>query len=145
MDRKIVPDLVKDQDLATLAPEATVREAVDLMRERKIGAILITKASGLVGIFTERDLLNRVVGEKLDCDTTKLSQVMTNNPDRVGPNDRCRLAFDLMQSKGYRHLPVVDGEKVVGVLSVRDLFNAVRQDLEYEVKEQQAFIYDTAM
>ncbi len=145
MDRKIVPDLVKDQDLATLAPEATVREAVDLMRERRIGAILVTKADGLVGIFTERDLLNRVVGEKLDPDTTKLSEVMTNNPDRIGPNDRCRTALDLMQSKGYRHLPVVDGETVVGVLSVRDLFNAVRQDLEHEVKEQQAFIYDTAI
>ena len=145
MDRKIVPDLVKDQDLATLAPEATVREAVDLMRERRIGAILVTKADGLVGIFTERDLLNRVVGEKLDPDTTKLSEVMTNNPDRIGPNDRCRTALDLMQSKGYRHLPVVDGEKVVAVLSVRDLFNAVRQDLEHEVKEQQAFIYDTAI
>ncbi|MDJ0896092.1 MAG: CBS domain-containing protein, partial [Alphaproteobacteria bacterium] len=121
------------------------REAVDLMRERRIGAILVTKADGLVGIFTERDLLNRVVGEKLDPDTTKLSEVMTNNPDRIGPNDRCRTALDLMQSKGYRHLPVVDGEKVVAVLSVRDLFNAVRQDLEHEVKEQQAFIYDTAI
>ncbi len=145
MDRKVVPNLVRDQNIATLGPERTVREAVDLMRERRIGAILITKADSLVGIFTERDLLNRVVGEKLDPDDTKLSDVMTSNPDRIGPNDRCRVALDLMQSKGYRHLPVVDGEKVVGVLSVRDLFAAVRRDLEHEVKEQQAFIYDTAM
>ncbi len=145
MDRKIVPDLVRDQDLATLTPEGTVREAVDLMRERRIGAVLITKAGGLVGIFTERDLLNRVVGERLDPDATKLSEVMTSNPDSIGPDDRCRVALDLMQSKGYRHLPVVHGEKIVGVISVRDLFNAVRKDLEHEVAEQQAFIYDTAM
>ncbi len=143
MSRKIVPDLVRDQSIAKLNPNSTVREAVTLMDDRHIGCVLVMEGARLVGIFTERDLMRRVVAQQLDPDSTELSAVMTPNPDCIGPNDTSDMALDKMQARGYRHLPVLDGDRVVGVVSIRDLFNVVRRELEDTVAEQQAFVYGT--
>ena len=141
MHRTIVPDIISKQTLTTLASDVTVRHAARIMAERHIGAILITENGRLEGIFTERDVLNRVVAPGKDPETVKIGEVMTRNPDTVSPDASALDTLILMQSKGYRHLPVLDGGELVGIVSIRDLFSAVKRELEEDIQEREAFIF----
>jgi len=141
MHRHIVPDIVSNQSLTTLAPQTTVREAAKLMTERKIGAIMVVEGGRLVGIFSERDVLGRVVARGLDPDKTLLRDTMTPNPVTVGPDDPPASALEMMAQRGFRHLPVVDGERIVGMVSIRDLYAAIKVELEEEVHERESFIF----
>jgi CBS domain-containing protein len=143
MQRKIVPDIVKDQVIALIAPTATVREAAEIMAERHIGALLVGDGDKMVGIFTERDVLTRVVAHGLNPDSTAIETVMTKNPDTVRPDEIALGALERMRSQGYRHLPVVEDDKLVGIVSIRDLYSAVKSELESDIKEREAFIFDT--
>jgi CBS domain-containing protein len=111
------PEVVHDQTLLHLPATATVREAAREMRTRHVGAVLVVAGTRLEGIFTERDMVNRVVAEGLDPDGTKLAEVMTRNPDTVGPNDTALVALRRMQDGAYRHLPVVDSGRLVGIIA----------------------------
>ena len=141
MHRHIVPDIVSNQTLTTLAPQTTVREAAKLMTERKIGAIMVVESGRLVGIFSERDVLGRVVARGLDPDKTSLRETMTPNPLTVGPEDSPSAALEMMAQRGFRHLPVVEGERIVGMVSIRDLYAAIKVELEEEVHERESFIF----
>lgn len=141
MLRKIVPDIISDQDLVQLGEDASARDAARLMAERRIGAILITKDGKLAGIFTERDVTVRIVAPGRDPDTTKLSEVMTPDPDTVSPDDSPGHALDRMRARGFRHLPVIDGNAVVGIVSLRDLYSEATQRLEQDVRERDSFIF----
>lgn len=141
MHRTIVPDIVSNQTLTKLAPETTVREAARIMAERHIGAVLVTVGGRLEGIFTERDVLNRVVAKGRDPDAVRLSEVMTRNPDTVAPDATALDTLIHLQEKGYRHVPVVAAGELVGIVSIRDLFNAVKRELEEDIQEREAFIF----
>ncbi len=143
MQRKIVPDIVKDQVIALVAPTVTVRDAAEIMAERHIGALLVGDGDKMVGIFTERDVLTRVVARDLDPDTTALEAVMTKTPETVRPDEMALGALERMRSQGYRHLPVVEDDKLVGIVSIRDLYSAFTTELESDIKEREAFIFDT--
>jgi CBS domain-containing protein len=143
MQRRIVPDLVSNQTLASLPPSATVRDAARVMGERHIGAVLVAVDGRLQGIFTERDALVRVVAAGLDPDDTALGRVMTPNPDTVAPSDKALDALRRMTERGYRHLPVVDGARMVGIVSIRDLYAAVNSELAEDLEQREAFIFDT--
>ncbi len=143
MQRRIVPDLVSNQILASLPPSATVRDAARVMTERHIGAVRVAVDGRLQGIFTERDVLARVVAAGLDPDDTVLGRVMTPNPDTVAPNDTALDALRRMTECGYRHLPVVDGVQMVGMVSIRDLYAAVNGELAEDLQQREAFIFDT--
>lgn len=141
MQRRIVPDIVQNQQIRTLAPSDSVRAAVEMMAEKHIGATLIEEGGRLAGIFTERDLLSRVVAKGRDPDRTTLSEVMTENPDCLKPGDVAANALARMNDKGYRHLPVLDGETLVGIVSIRDLYAAVKRELEEDVEQREAYIH----
>ncbi len=143
MQRRIVPDLVSNQTLASLPPSATVRDAAKIMTERHIGAVLVAVDGRLQGIFTERDVLARVVAAGLDPDDTALGGVMTPNPDTVAPNDKALNALRRMNERGYRHLPVVDGGRMIGMVSIRDLYAAANSELAEDLEQREAFIFDT--
>ncbi len=144
MQRRIVPDIVNEQELCLLAPSDTVSAAVDLMTERKIGAVLIAEGGKLAGIFTERDVLHRVVKSRRDLEQTPLSEVMTANPQCVAPSDQALAALQIMSEKGFRHLPVVTQEgEIVGIVSIRDLYGAVLSELEEDVRQRDQMIFDT--
>jgi CBS domain-containing protein len=134
MNRKIIPEVVHDQTLLHLPATATVREAAREMRTRRVGAVLVAAGDRLEGIITERDMVNRVVAEGLDPDGTKLAEVMTRNPDTVGPNDTALVALRRMQDGGYRHLPVVDNGHLVGIVSRRDFDGDEKARLDSETK-----------
>ena len=127
---RIIPDIVEGQSLVTLAPDETVAAAVQIMAERRLGAVMVVKASKLVGIFTERDVVLRVVAAGLSPARTKLAAVMTANPDTLAPNDFAREALERIATKGYRHLPVVKNGRPVGMVSVRDLYAIVVDRME---------------
>jgi CBS domain-containing protein len=143
MQRRIVPDLVRNQTLASLPPNATVQDAARIMAERHIGAVLVAVDGRLQGIFTERDVLARVVAAGLDPDDTVLGRVMTPNPDTAAPNSTALEALRRMTECGYRHLPVVDGEQIVGIVSIRDLYAAVNRELAEDLQQREAFMFDT--
>ncbi len=143
MQRRIVPDLVSNQSLASLPPSATVRDAARIMAERHIGAVLVAVDGRLQGIFTERDLLARVVAAGLDPDDTVLGGVMTPDPDTVAPGDTALVALRRMTECGYRHLPVVSGGQMIGMVSIRDLYAAANSELAEDLEQREAFIFDT--
>ena len=122
---KLVPDLIHDQKFSTVTPKATVREAAKTMAERNIGAILVTEGQRLVGIFSERDIMSRVVAKNLDPDTTPVESVMTRNPDSLPPGADIRDAMRLMVAHDYRHVPVMDGQRILGIVSARDIYRSV--------------------
>jgi CBS domain-containing protein len=144
MTGRIIPDVVRDQTLYRLPPTASVLEAAKLMGKAHVSAVLVTDKDALIGIFTERDLTQRVVAAERDPDTTRLAQVMTPDPDVLAPGDSPAEALDRMRLGHYRHLPVLDGEKLVGMVSIRDLYAEAQIRLEHEVREREAFIFDTA-
>lgn len=134
MQRKIIPDVVRDQQLLQLPAAETVRAAACQMRARHVGAVLVTREGRLEGIFTERDMVCRVAAEGRDPDRTTLGEVMTRNPDTISPDATAMEALRRMQDGGYRHLPIVDRERLVGIVSRRDFFGAEKARLEEEIK-----------
>jgi CBS domain-containing protein len=110
-------------DPICLPETATVREAVETMLARRQAGVLITDAGGrLTGIFTERDVLTRVVGKNLDARKTPLGQVMTRNPEALTARDRVAYAVHSMSVAGYRTVPLVDAERrPIGVVTVSDV------------------------
>ncbi len=105
----------------SVAPTSTVAAAVDLMNANKVGSVLVMRAGRLVGIFTERDVLRRVVGERMDPEKTKISEVMTKDLAVMRPTSTVGDAMAVVSEKRIRHLPVVEDGKVLGVVSSGDL------------------------
>ena len=121
-------DMVRNQDPVTLPPDATVKDACQRMRDRRIGAVLIIEADRrLVGIFTGRDAVHRVLAEGKNAARTILAEVMTREPDTMPPGNRAIEALRLMEAGRFRHLPIVDDGKVVGIVSRFD-FSGVELD-----------------
>jgi CBS domain-containing protein len=141
MIRKIVPDVIGGQTLQNVSPRDTARDAAKMMRDKKIAAVLVMEGERLVGIVTERDMTCRVVAAGLNPDTASCAEIMTANPDTLSPDDAAIEALNMMRERNYRHLPVVKGERVVGIVSVRDLYAVYKTELEQDLKDRNAFIY----
>lgn len=142
MKLRIIPDIVENQDVCTLLPENTAYEAARTMIDNNIAAIVINNDQGeMAGIVTERDLTRRVVAESRNAKEALLRDIMTKNPDYLSPSDTAFDALDLMRTRGYRHLPVVEGGRVVGMVSIRDLYAAVKVNLEQSIRETEAFVF----
>tara|TARA_B110000438_G_C15532312_1_gene528973 strand:+ start:177 stop:623 length:447 start_codon:yes stop_codon:yes gene_type:complete len=142
MQRKIIPDIVKKQSVSSLKSNSTVFEAATLMTNSNVAAIVVlNEANKLVGIVTERDLTRRAIAKNLDPNKTPIEKIMTKNPDTLAPSDSASDALELMQSRHFRHLPVVDRETCVGMVSIRDLYKAAKSSLEENIKETEAFIF----
>lgn len=114
--------------LVHVAPEATVRAAVRRMAEADVGSIVVCDASRLAGIFTERDVL-RLAGQSADLDQTRVADAMTRDVATVTPDADILAAARLMGERGIRHLPVVEGENVLGVVGIRDVLGALAEHL----------------
>jgi len=128
-----VREIMDPRKLVTAAPEMTVREAAALMAERGVGAILVVEGGRLLGIFTERDIVFRVVARGLETVDTSLRKVMTPDPKTIAPDKSYGVAMLLMHENGFRHLPVLDNGVPVGIVSSR---SALDPDLEEFVFEE---------
>ena len=121
-------DMVRNQDPVALPPEATVKDACQRMRDRRIGAVLIIEADRrLVGIFTGRDAVHRVLAAGKNAARTTLAEVMTRDPDTMPPGNTAIEALRRMEDGRFRHLPIVDDGKVVGIVSRFD-FSGIELD-----------------
>ena len=130
-----VGELLEPQDLLTLPETASAMEAARAMSRRKVGAVLVTTGDGhLIGIFTERDLMARVVVEQRDPDQTTLAEVMTRDPFCVGPDHGVDEVRRELQRRHIRHLPIVVDGRLAGVLSLRDILDADLAKKAHEVE-----------
>lgn len=142
MQHKIMPDIVKKKAVSSLKGDNTVLEAATMMTSANVAAIVVLDDDGkLVGIVTERDLTRRAIAKGLDPNETVIGDIMTENPDTLAPDDSAGDALELMQSRHFRHLPVLDGEKCVGMVSIRDLYIAAKSALEENIRETEAFVF----
>jgi CBS domain-containing protein len=109
--------------LCCVEPSFSIKQALDCMVDKRTGYALVIKNEKLVGIFTERDFISRIVAPRLGVDQP-VEQFMTAKPLTIGHRASVRDAIELMQTSGYRHLPVVDeAGKAIGVLSVKDIIH----------------------
>jgi CBS domain-containing protein len=111
---------VMSSQLIAVDPQTTVAEAATIMGGKHVGSALVMEGDRLAGIFTERDIV-RALGEHFDAAGHPVSHWMTARPSTIGPDATTDEALDRMLKGGFRHLPVVDGEHVVGMLSLRDV------------------------
>jgi CBS domain-containing protein len=111
------------KDPLTIAPTATLQDCLDTMQKHRVGSLLITDRDGkLVGIFTERDLLLKVIGKVSDYSGEKVSDFMTKDPVRERPEASLAFALSVMSHGGFRHVPIVDQDEVpIGIVSVKDV------------------------
>ncbi len=114
---------VMSTELVAVEPTATIAEAATLMGEHRVGSALVLEGERLVGILTERDVL-RALAAHFDAARQPVGQWMTPHPTTIHPDATVRDALELMLARGFRHLPVVEDDRVVGMVSIRDLSRA---------------------
>ncbi len=133
MEQRHLIDIVHDRHPLVLPPATTVQEACRCMQKQKVGAVLVAEGGDrLVGIFTGRDAVGRVLAAGRDPVKTKVADVMTPKPDTLPPGKMAIEALRLMSDGGYRHIPVVEKGKLVGVISRGDFRAAEEARLDEE-------------
>jgi CBS domain-containing protein len=130
----------KGNAVYTVRPDTTVIKAVDEMCRAKIGSLVVVEEGKPVGIFTERDLMTRVVLEERDPATTTVGEVMSVNVLRVARGTEPQVAMGMMTEWRVRHLPVLDGERLVGVISIGDLVRWSIGERDRLIEELQRYL-----
>jgi CBS domain-containing protein len=134
-----VRNVMQLRKFLTAAPEMFVSEATRLMAGKNAGAIMVVEGDCLIGIFTERDVAFRVVARGLDPQATRLADVMTRGPHSIDPDKPFGYALLLMQEKGFRHLPVVQDGKPIGIVSSRSAMDPELEEFVFEVNRRKRF------
>jgi CBS domain-containing protein len=128
-------DLVKDRKLYSVEATRTVLEAARFMMEHNIGALPVLRNGELAGILSERDIMNRVVAVGRTPGTTAVSEVMTANPRAVPADESVEECLFIMREFGFRHLPIVDGKDLKGVVSLRDVLLHQTAEIERQARK----------
>jgi CBS domain-containing protein len=144
---KIVPDVIGENTVCTLPEEAPVAEAARLMADCNVDGVAILDPQGhLAGVVTERDIARRVVAEELDPRATPIREIMTRHPDALAPDDLVLDAVELMAVRKASHFPVIgDDGGIIGLVSVSDLLNALRRQLEEETRDTEAKVFGAGL
>jgi CBS domain-containing protein len=127
-----------------VAPATTVSAAAREMSRRRTGAILVVDDRRLVGIFTERDALFRVIAPGRDPSTTEIADVMTPTPATVAPDKSFGYALLVMQEGGFRHLPVLEAGQVIGLVSARNALDPELEEFTFESQRRAQFLKEGA-
>jgi len=130
----------KSKPLAALPPTATVRQALQLMADREVGSVLLMQGDSLLGIFTERDYARKIVLQGLTSIDTLLTDVMTSRLYVVGPRQTVQECLAVMTQGKLRHLPVVDGGQVLGLVSIGDLVHAQLAQQQFLIQQLENYI-----
>ncbi|MCP4900826.1 MAG: CBS domain-containing protein [bacterium] len=125
----------KGPTVHNIAPTATVLDAVRKMNSERIGCLLVQNESQVVGIFTERDVLIRVVDAGRDPSNTRVEEVMTEDPVAVGPATTVEEAMAVISERRCRHLPVIEGEQLVGLISIGDLTQWATRNQAFHIQD----------
>jgi len=136
MPTRSISEVLRGQKLVTAPPGVTVREAAQLMAAEKKGALPVVGSGRLLGIFTERDAVFRVIARGLNPDTTTLADVMTKDPVTVLAERPLNHALHLMYEGGFRHIPALQAGRLVGVVSSRDALGPEIMEFEAELRQR---------
>lgn len=146
----IIQDLFEkvliNQRLVIIDQKSSAFHAAEAMLNNKCGALLVCNSKEdetLVGIVTERDITFKVVPKGLDPKKTLVSKIMTKEVETISPKKTTVDAIHVMRSKGFRHLPVIEKKKIVGILSMRDLYDYANNELQDSLKKHQEFMFGT--
>ncbi|MEO1334873.1 MAG: CBS domain-containing protein [Myxococcota bacterium] len=131
----------KGRRVQSCHPAQTVIEAVHLMNDLKIGALVVFEGTRLVGIFTERDVMVRVVAKRLDPQTTRVRDVMTTSVITLAPTATVEQAMRTMIDNACRHIPVAESDEVLGLVSLRDLSNWTVRAQQQELDQLAGYMY----
>ena len=134
----------KGSSIWSIGPEATVFEAVAMMSDKGIGALLVMEWNRLVGIISERDYTRKIVLKDRSSRDTKVNEIMTSDVFHVTPDTSVDDCMVLMAQHRFRHLPVVQGERVVGMLSMRDIMNSVIAEKQLLIQQLESYISGVA-
>ena len=132
----------KGSFLFTITPETTVFEALDLMVEKNIGALIVAENGKLKGIFTERDYARKVILKGRSSKDTHVAEIMDYHPT-VTPDTTVEECMNLMNEKNMRHLPVLDGDKLVGLVSIGDVVKFIIDEQKYIIQSLENYISDS--
>ena len=123
-----------------IAPETTVYHALELMAEKNIGSLVVMEQGKVVGIFTERDYSRKVVLKGKTSKTTSVGELMTTEVLYVGPEATIEDCMAVMTGKRARHLPVMDNDQLVGIVSIGDIVKQIISDREFTIRELERYI-----
>ena len=138
MPQRPIREVVKRQRIVTAVAKTTVLEAARMMKKAKVGAVMVVDERGqLAGIFTERDAVFRLIAEGRDPAHTKLTDVMTAHPQFISPDKPFAHALLMMFENGFRHVPVVENGRPIGMVSARDALGPELAEFESEVQRRQ--------
>lgn len=135
-----------NQRLVIIGQKSSAYEAAVSMLKNRCGALLVCNSKNsqdLVGIITERDITFKVIPKNLDPKETEVSKIMTKNVETISPKKTTIDAIHVMRTKGFRHLPVLEKKKIVGILSMRDLYDYANNELQDSLKKHQEFMFGT--
>jgi CBS domain-containing protein len=127
-----IRDVVDRKSVLIATPAASVSKVAKQMAQRKISAVLVVDGGRLTGIFTERDAVHRVIAQKRSADATRLSEVMTPDPTTVTPDETFGYAMLLMHRHGFRHIPVIENGKPIGIVSARNALDPELEEFTFE-------------
>ena len=139
----IVAQVIKNkavQSIFTISPNATVLEAIKIMADKGVGALVVAEDEKLVGIFSERDYTRKIALMERTSESTLVSDIMTSKVISVGLNHTVEECLQLMTDRHLRHLPVLDQEKLVGFISIGDLVKAAMEDQRVLIEQLQQYI-----
>ena len=136
MPNRSVKDVIAKQKPFTAPGSTTVAAAARLMKKHHVGALMVVEEGHLAGIFTERDALFRVLAESRNPKTTHVADVMTEKPQTIGPDKAVGHALLMMYDGGFRHVPVVEDGKPLGMISARDALGPELQEFEDELSQR---------
>jgi len=130
----------KSGGVVTIAPDASVFTALELMAERDIGAVVVVHDGRVVGILSERDYARKVILHNKSSREITVDEIMTDRVLYVGPTHTVEECMALMTDKRIRHLPVMDGDRLIGVLSIGDLVKATIDDRDFTIRQLETYI-----
>ena len=140
---RTVKQLLQDKarGLCTIGPDARVFDALKLMAEKDVGALLVVENDKLVGILSERDYARKMILHGKSSHETPVREIMTERPICVQPNRTTAECMALMTEKRFRHLPVIENDKLVGVLSIGDLVKETISEQQFMIKQLESYIH----
>lgn len=130
----------KSSEIFSVGPDVPVIDAIRLMAEKRIGAVLVMEAGRLVGILSERDYAGKIVLQGRSSADTPVRAIMTSDLITVGPGDTADRCMQIVTSHRIRHLPVIDGDDLIGLVSIGDLVKAVIEDQQVEIDQLHGYI-----
>jgi CBS domain-containing protein len=131
---------VKGGQIFSIMADDSVLQAIEIMATRHVGALLVMNQGTLLGIISERDYARKVILKKRSSSDTRVADIMTAPPVTVSPQDTVRHCMELMTDGRFRHLPVMDSGRVVGILSIGDLVKAVIEEQQDQIAQLERYI-----